>query len=67
MSFNPIGCRIYTSDGIYGDGEAALSYGVGAHAAFGMVQDLANLIIGMDPLENEVIWDKMCIRDSCSP
>ena len=41
MSFNPIGCRIYTSDGIYGDGEAALSYGVGAPAAFGMVQDLS--------------------------
>ena len=52
-------CRVYTDNGLYGDGEAAMSYGVGARAAYGMVQDLANLIIGMDPLENEKIWDKM--------
>ena len=57
--FNPIGCRVYTDEGIYGDGEAALSYGIGAHAAFGMVRDLANLIINMDPIDNEVIWDKL--------
>lgn len=57
--FRPIGCRIYTDEGIYGDGEAALSYGVGASAAFGMVEDLAKMIIGMDPLQNEVIWHKM--------
>ena len=36
-----------------------MSYGVGATAAFGMVQDLSNIIIGMNPLENEKIWDKM--------
>lgn len=52
-------CRIYTDTGLYGDGEAAMSYGIGSTAAFGMVQDLSNLIIGMDPLENEKIWDKM--------
>lgn len=57
--FYPIGCRIYTDEGIYGDGEAAISYGVGAHAAAGMIQDLARLIIGMDPLDIEVIWNKL--------
>ncbi len=57
--WNPIICRIYTDEGIYGDGEAALAYGVGASGAFGMVKDLAALIIGMDPLDNEVIWDKL--------
>lgn len=56
---NVIGCRIFTDEGIYGDGEAALAYGVGYHAAVGMVQDLAKLIIGMDALENEVIWNKL--------
>lgn len=61
--FRPIGCRIYTDAGIYGDGEAALSYGVGASAAFGMVKDLAKLIIGMDPLDTEVIWHKF-FRDT---
>lgn len=28
-------------------------------AAAGMIRDLATLIIGMDPLDNEVIWDKL--------
>lgn len=56
---HPVLCRIYTDNGLYGDGEAAMSYGIGAMGAYGMVQDLANLIIGMDPLENEKIWDKM--------
>jgi L-alanine-DL-glutamate epimerase-like enolase superfamily enzyme len=55
----PIICRIYTDEGIYGDGEAALAYGIGAPAAFGMIQDLSKLIIGMDPLDNEVVWDKL--------
>ncbi|MDR1908893.1 MAG: mandelate racemase/muconate lactonizing enzyme family protein [Spirochaetaceae bacterium] len=51
--------RIYTDEGIYGDGEAALAYGIGSTAAFGMIQDLAPLIIGDDPLAHEVIWNKL--------
>ena len=58
-TWQPIICRIFTDEGIYGDGEAALAYGVAHNAAFGMVKDLAALIIGMDPLDNEVIWDKL--------
>lgn len=59
VHFRPILCRIYTDEGIYGDGEAAIAYSVGAPAAFGMLKDLAPLIIGMDPMDNEVIWDKL--------
>ena len=44
----PIGCRIHTDVGIRGDGEAGMAYGVGGSGAFGMVCDLAELIIGMD-------------------
>jgi galactonate dehydratase len=55
----PIVCRIHTDEGIFGDGEAAMLYGVGALASFGMLKDLAAMIIGMDPLDNEVIWDKL--------
>ena len=55
----PVGCRIYTDEGIYGDGEGSMSYGTGSEAAFGMIEALANMIIGMDPLDHEVIWDKM--------
>jgi len=58
-SRGPIWCRIYTDEGIYGDGEAGMAYGVGRSAAFGMVKDLARLIIGDDPLQNEVIWHKL--------
>jgi L-alanine-DL-glutamate epimerase-like enolase superfamily enzyme len=57
--WHPIMCRVYTDAGIYGDGEAAMAYGVGATGAFGMIQDLAKLVIGMDPLDNEVVWDKL--------
>lgn len=56
---SPIGCRIYTDKGIYGDGEAGMAYGIGGTAAYGMVCDLAELLIGMDPLCNEAIWEKM--------
>jgi len=57
--WRPVFCRIYTDEGLYGDGEAGLCYAMAAEAAFGMVKDLSTLIIGMDPLDNEVIWDKL--------
>ncbi len=57
--WRPIVCRIHTDEGIYGDGEAALAYGEAQFAAFGMVQNFAKLIIGMDPLDHESIWDKL--------
>lgn len=59
IPWRPVICRIFTDEGIYGDGEAALTYCVAAPGAFGMIKDLAQLIIGMDPLDNEVIWDKL--------
>ena len=57
--WRPILCRIHTDEGIYGDGEAALAYGIASPAAAGMIRDLATLIIGMAPLDSEVIWDKL--------
>lgn len=57
--WRPIVCRVYTDEGIYGDGEAALAYGEAQSAAFGMVQNFAKLVIGMDPLDHEIIWDKL--------
>ena len=56
---SPIGCRIHTDAGICGDGEAGMAYGVGGSAAFGMVCDLAELIVGMNPLQTELIWETM--------
>lgn len=57
--WSPIVCRVYTDEGIYGDGEAAMAYGVGATGAFGIIQDLSKKVIGMNPLDNEVIWEKL--------
>lgn len=57
--WRPIVCRIYTDEGIYGDGEAAMAYDTGAPGALGCLKDFAAMIIGMDPLDHEVIWDKL--------
>ncbi|MGE4484679.1 MAG: mandelate racemase/muconate lactonizing enzyme family protein [Oscillospiraceae bacterium] len=56
-AWNPIVVKINTDEGIYGYGEAGLCYGNANDAAFGICKDFAKLIIGMDPMENEVIWN----------
>lgn len=33
--WTPVVCRIYTDEGIYGDGEAAMAYGSGSTGAYG--------------------------------
>ena len=55
----PIVCRVYTDEGVYGDGEAALAFGRAHRGAFGMIQDFAGAVIGMNPLDNELIWEKL--------
>ena len=54
----PVICRINTNAGITGFGEAGISVGLGEHAVFGMVQDMAHCLIGKDPMDNEVIWEE---------
>ena len=55
--WRPVVCRIYTDAGIYGDGEAALAANIGGIAAIDALRDFSEFIIGLDPLEHEVIWD----------
>ncbi len=57
--WRPVVVRINTDEGIAGFGEVGMAYGVGASAGLGMAKDLAKIIIGMDPMQNEAIWDKM--------
>ena len=57
--WRPVVVRINTDEGISGFGEVGLAYGVGASAGFGMAQDFAKLLIGLDPMRNEFIWDKL--------
>lgn len=58
-NWRPVFCRIHTDAGIYGDGEVGLTHGRGALAGFGMLRDLAPMIIGMDPMNIEAIWEKL--------
>jgi len=61
--WNPVVVRINTDEGIYGLGEVALAYGVGAPAGLGMVKHLAErFLIGADPFRAEQLWDEMYRR-----
>ena len=36
--WKPVVCRVYTDEGIYGDGEAAVAYETGSLAAFARIR-----------------------------
>lgn len=57
--FRPVICRVNTDEGISGFGEAGISVGPGEHGVAGMLQDLGRLVLGMNPLYQECIWDKL--------
>ncbi|MCD8167779.1 MAG: mandelate racemase/muconate lactonizing enzyme family protein, partial [Clostridiales bacterium] len=59
IAWRPVVCRIYTDEGIYGDGEAAMAYGSAAPGAFGMLKELAGMVIGLNPMNTEPIWEKI--------
>lgn len=59
IEWRPVVCRIYTDEGIYGDGEAAMAYGNAAPGAYGMTQELSRLVVGMDPMNTEAVWEKI--------
>lgn len=55
----PTVVRVNTDEGISGIGEIGLAYSSAKNGGFGVCQDYAELIIGLDPMENEYIWDKL--------
>ena len=55
----PVLCRVNTDEGIYGLGEAGTTFFVGSDSVFAMIKELTPLILGMDPMNNEVIWNKV--------
>jgi len=59
LPWEPVLVKIYTDEGIYGVGEAALAYGSASNAAFGMLKDFVPHIIGMDPFDTEAVWNKL--------
>ena len=55
----PTCIRINTDEGISGFGEAGVCYTSGSDAAVGMIKDYAKIILGMDPMKSEAIWNKL--------
>lgn len=57
--WRPVFCRIHTDENIYGDGEAALAYGCASEAGYSAVREFASKIIGMNPMQTELIWETL--------
>lgn len=55
----PTVVRVNTDQGISGIGEIGLAYSSAKEGGVGVCRDYAELIIGMDPMENEAIWDHL--------
>ena len=49
--------RVNTDEGICGYGEAGISVGTGENGVAYMLKDLSQLVLGKDPMNNEVIWE----------
>ena len=56
----PVFCRIHTDEGIFGDGEAGVMMMTGARAACAMLEELSPSLIGQDPIDGEVLLEKLC-------
>lgn len=57
--WNPIFVRVNTDEGICGFGEIGLAYSDAINAAVGILRDFCPIVIGMDPMQSEKIWDTL--------
>lgn len=55
----PVCVRVNTDEGLCGWGESGIPVMSGRDATMTMISEIAPYIIGMDPLEHEVIWQKL--------
>ena len=59
VPWHPVCVRINTDEGISGYGEIGVAYGNAQSAGFGMGVDFAKCIIGLNPMNNEEIWNRL--------
>lgn len=59
VPWHPVCVRINTDEGISGYGEIGVAYGNAQSAGFGMGIDFAKCIIGLNPMNNEEIWNRL--------
>ena len=57
--WRPIVCRVNTDEGVSGYGEASVGFDTGAPASYSMIKEVAPLVIGMDPMATEKVWNQM--------
>lgn len=55
----PTCVKVNTDEGLYGWGESGIPCMSGRDAAAVLVREIAPFVTGMDPLEHEVIWQKL--------
>jgi galactonate dehydratase len=59
MDWNYVVCRVNTDENINGFGEVGVPFGTGSTGGFSMLTDMARLIIGLDPMKIELIWETL--------
>ncbi len=59
VPWHPVIVRVNTDEGISGFGEIGVAYGNAQNAGYGIGIDFAKCIIGLDPLNNEDIWNRL--------
>ena len=57
--WNPTFVRVNTDEGICGFGEIGLAYSDAIQAAAGILKDFGSIVIGMDPMNSEKIWNTL--------
>lgn len=55
----PICVKINTDEGLYGWGESGIPVQSGRDASATMMREIAPLLIGQDPLDNEALWQRL--------
>ncbi len=59
VPWHPVFVRVNTDEGISGYGEIGVAYGNAQNAGYGMGIDFAKCVLGLDPMNNEDIWNRL--------